>query len=103
MNLDATRTWGFDSITRPNDGTYCLKLAADSTIDPTELTAVASVEREHTPGSLGTYFFAEVWVNGALICPGGADFAVLTRVLPAGTTVPNPQASNDVAFTVAIP
>ena len=101
VNVNPARTWGFESITRAATGRYCLKLL--SGLDPSELTALASVDRNYTPGSSNTYFFAEVWIDAQPICPNGAEFAVLTSVMPAGGTVPNRQDSNEVAFTVAIP
>ncbi len=60
-----------------------------------------------TPGGANTYFFADVWIDPSTICTSGADagadFAVITRKLVAGETVPNPQDANDISFTVAVP
>lgn len=93
--LEAARTRGFSSITRPATGVYCLTYA-DAALDPDTAAPVVTVDWDKSAGANLT---AYVSVSAAG-CPEESDLAVRTFSFVAGKPY---KPSNTVGFTVLVP
>ena len=93
--LEAARTRGFSSVTRPLTGVYCLTLT-DARIDPKTVAPIVTVDWDKSAGANLT---AYVSVSAAG-CPEGSDLAVRTFSFVAGKPY---KPSNTVGFTVLVP
>ena len=95
MELDATRTKGFASVTRPSTGIYCLTLSDDS-VDASKTAPVVTVDWDNSSGNNLSAFLSK----SAHDCPAGTDLGVRTYSFKAGKAN---ALTNIVAFTVLVP
>jgi hypothetical protein len=93
--LDATRTRGFATVTRPATGIYCLTLS-DDRVDASATAPVLTVDWDNSSGSNLTAYFSK----SAQGCPEGTDLAVRTYSFTAGKPY---RLANTVAFTLLVP
>jgi hypothetical protein len=94
MEIDATRTKGFASVTRPKRGVYCLTLSDG--IDASTTAPVVTVDWDNSSGNNLSAFLSK----SAHDCPAGTDVGVRTYSFKAGKAN---ALSNIVAFTVLVP
>jgi hypothetical protein len=94
-DLEAARTKGFTTLSRPAPGKYCLWLA--DFIDPGVTSPVVGVEWDDSSGGKPSYAYLSKSAEG---CPDDADLGVWTFTLNDSGSV---AASNSVAFTIAVP
>jgi len=95
MELDATRTKGFASVTRPSTGIYCLTLSDDS-LDASTTAPLVTVDWDNSSGNNLSAFLSK----SAHDCPAGTDLGVRTYSFKAGKAN---ALTNIVAFTVLVP
>jgi len=95
MELDATRTKGFASVTRPSTGIFCLTLSDDS-LDASTTAPLVTVDWDNSSGNNLSAFLSK----SAHDCPAGTDLGVRTYSFKAGKAN---ALTNIVAFTVLVP
>ena len=95
------KTKNFLAVASPMTGVYCLTPAAG--IDPTLRPAVVAPEWGLSTPDFNSYFAYFNAYNGSGNCPAG-DFEVETYLLPTGgSTVPDAQPADYVAFVIIVP
>jgi hypothetical protein len=98
----ASKTMNFVAVTKaPFTGVYCLTPAAG--IDPAVRPALVAPEWGLSTPDLNSYFTYVNAYSGSTNCPA-TDFEVETYILPTGgSTVPDAQPSDGVAFVIIVP
>jgi hypothetical protein len=92
--LVAARSSGFDAVTEPANGVYCMTLS-DATIDPSTIAPSATVEFSGSSG-IGHIVSVDYRVDS---CGAGADFTVNTMSFTGASFA----WSGAIAFTVLVP
>lgn len=92
--LVAARSSGFEAVTEPANGVYCMTLS-DATIDPANIAPSATVEFSGSSG-IGHIVSVDYRVDS---CAEGADFTVNTMSFTGASFA----WSGGIAFTVLVP